>query len=219
MKSSLTVTHRGVCGRAVSCWDISSAVANGDVTFDRKKLTEGTVAAINCDSGYTLKGASSLRCVGGMWDDTLPTCTQNSDRYEPLSLVSCWDISSAVANGDVTFDRKKLTEGTVATINCDSGYTLKGASSLRCVGGNWDKTLPSCTQNRVTCWDISSAVANGDVTFDRKKLREGTVATINCDSGYTLKGASSLRCVGGNWDTTLPTCTQDSDEPLAFITW
>jgi len=70
----------------------------------------------------------------------------------------------------------------------------------------------------VTCWDISTAVANGDVTFDRTKLTEGTVATPTCDSGYTISDAATIACVGGVWDKVLPTCTKDGgDAGLCFI--
>jgi hypothetical protein len=64
----------------------------------------------------------------------------------------------------------------------------------------------------VTCWDISDAVENGDVTFDRVKLTEGTVATAKCDSGYTLSGSSTLTCSAGMWNTDLPKCSKESGE-------
>lgn len=63
----------------MTCWDISDAVEGGDVTFDREQLTEGTVATAKCDSGFTMTGASSLTCVGGMWNKDLPKCTKGGD--------------------------------------------------------------------------------------------------------------------------------------------
>jgi hypothetical protein len=37
----------------------------------------------------------------------------------------------------------------------------------------------------------------------------GTVV-ISCFTGYSLRGSSTLRCVGGTWDTPIPTCSKQS---------
>ena len=62
-----------------------------------------------------------------------------------LFLVNCWDISSAVENGVVTFNNADRTYGTIATATCNSGYTISGASTLTCNTGVWDQELPTCT--------------------------------------------------------------------------
>ena len=59
---------------AVTCWDVGTAVEFGEVTFDRETLTEGTVATVTCDEGYTLVGNETFTCVGGWWNEDLPTC-------------------------------------------------------------------------------------------------------------------------------------------------
>merc|ERR1712224_136108 len=99
MKSSLTYQARGVCGRARTCYDISSKVKDGSVTFSNNNpddLVEGTTADISCNSNCELSGAAQLVCQGGHWygpggkeaeeppedplisidpDKALPTCT------------------------------------------------------------------------------------------------------------------------------------------------
>ena len=59
----------------MNCWDISSAVENGVVTFNNADRTYGTIATATCNSGYTISGATTLTCNTGVWDQDLPTCT------------------------------------------------------------------------------------------------------------------------------------------------
>ena len=60
-------------------------MANGDITFDREKLTEGTTATPKCDDGFNLNGASSLTCAAGKWNTDIPTCVEgNKPRYKNL---------------------------------------------------------------------------------------------------------------------------------------
>jgi len=37
-------------------------------------LIDGNSAVITCDTGYKLKGAHFVRCTGGEWIPSLPTC-------------------------------------------------------------------------------------------------------------------------------------------------
>ncbi|KAL5262101.1 hypothetical protein ACHWQZ_G007711 [Mnemiopsis leidyi] len=73
-KNSLTYPARGLCSRAINCWNIIKAVTDGTVTFSKAGLTEGTVATVKCENGL-LVGANKLKCVGGQWDKSLPTCS------------------------------------------------------------------------------------------------------------------------------------------------
>jgi hypothetical protein len=79
LKSSLTFKARGLCSRARTCWDISSAVQRGKMTLstdDMDNLIEGTTAKVTCDKKCKLKGAAKLTCIGGLWNgnDIMPTC-------------------------------------------------------------------------------------------------------------------------------------------------
>ena len=58
--------------------------------------------------------------------------------------MNCWNIENAIKNATVTFSKADLTEGTVATVKCENGL-LVGANKLKCVGGQWDKSLPTCS--------------------------------------------------------------------------
>lgn len=70
MKNSLTYLARGVCSRARTCYDISSRVKDGEVTFSNNNpddIVEGTTATISCNENCELSGTSQLVCQGGHW--------------------------------------------------------------------------------------------------------------------------------------------------------
>ncbi|KAL5254163.1 hypothetical protein ACHWQZ_G013812 [Mnemiopsis leidyi] len=72
MKSSLTFEARGLCSRARTCWDISSKINRGTVTYsteDVDNLVQGTVAKVSCEERCSVrpKKAKKLTCVGGQW--------------------------------------------------------------------------------------------------------------------------------------------------------
>ena len=62
-----------------------------------------------------------------------------------LFSEQCWNFETAVQNGTVTFSQADLREGTKATVACSKGCQLKGAGTLTCTGGVWDKEIPTCT--------------------------------------------------------------------------
>ncbi|KAL5262342.1 hypothetical protein ACHWQZ_G007910 [Mnemiopsis leidyi] len=207
MKGSLTATHRGVCGRAVTCWDISTAVANGDVTFDRERLTEGTVATPKCDSGYTLTGESSLRCVGGIWDKTLPTCTQNSGPQCQAPTITGGTVTPTTA----------ISTGASYSVSCNSGFTLKGQSTVSCTESNGKatlSTLPTCEKDTVELKCEAPTITGGTVT-PTTAISTGASYAVSCNSGFTLKGQSTVSCTENNGKatlSTLPTCEKDTVE-------
>ena len=68
----------------------------------------------------------------------------------------------------------------------------------------------------MTCFDISSSVEYGDVTYSNSSRYLGTTATVTCDTGSSMSvpsgAAATLTCVAGFWDADLPTCSQGKRE-------
>ena len=57
--------------------------------------------------------------------------------------VNCWNIENVIKNATVSFSKADLSEGTIATVECEQGR-LVGASQLECVAGVWSESLPFC---------------------------------------------------------------------------
>ena len=79
-KNSDTLMARGLCSRAINCWNIDTAVTNGTVSFSDESLKEGTVATVTCADSFSLVGTNLLACVAGQWDADLPLCVKKEQK-------------------------------------------------------------------------------------------------------------------------------------------
>lgn len=76
LKNNSGFKARGLCSRAVTCWDISSAINNGTVSYNdgalydnvhSGDLVSGTKAEVTCEAGTHLVGDGHLVCHDGIW--------------------------------------------------------------------------------------------------------------------------------------------------------
>lgn len=72
-----------------------------------------------------------------------------------LLLSDCGDIM--VSNGTV-YTPEGTTLGSLAFVNCNSGYVLVGDSFLTCLDGPVWSAVPECV--RGTCYILSSVYSN-----------------------------------------------------------
>jgi len=135
-KNSLTYTARGMCSRAVNCWDIGTAVVNGQITFDDEELSEGTVATVTCSSGHFVEGASSLTCAGGVWSEDLPTCVpeQITVTAQETEVLCALKSKQCYLYCDITITSGEEVDTSLAKlckVNDDGGLTSCWALSLK----------------------------------------------------------------------------------------
>ena len=128
--------------------------------------------------------------MNGQWNTTSFSCT----------IVSCGDPGVPVngyTNGSV------FTYQSIVQYYCNEGYQLSGGSSAQCTAtGDWNVTLPNCTQN---CTD-PGIPANG-VRIGNDFSYNSSVS-FSCYPGYQLSGSGVITCdTEGNWNSTnLPSC-------------
>ena len=87
---------------------------------------------------------------------------------------------------------------------CNDGYERVGPSYVYCeVDGSWTDEPPRCS--RESCEKLVQP-DHGSVTYTH--LKEGGVATFQCDACYRLQGYQELRCDEGEWLPQIPpTCS------------
>ena len=88
---------------------------------------------------------------------------------------------------------------------CQNGYTLRGLRVQTCLGnGSWSGERPSCAE--VTC-DADAVLEHGAASRAGSELRVGDIINFSCDEGFTLDGASSLKCLeDGSMSDSPPIC-------------
>ena len=96
-------------------------------------VINNSVATYTCNAGFTLIGATTQHCSGGVWSDTPPTC----------GSVHCGEIQ-AINNGKFLYSNGTAVNS-VATFSCNHGYALVGAATSTCQkSGMWSGSIPAC---------------------------------------------------------------------------
>ena len=152
-------------------------------------FTFGSSVEFQCNTGYELTGNTSTFChANGEWNTSLPYCT----------LIDCGDPGSP-DNGEAI--GTSYTYNSIVMYSCDDGYVLNGSSSLICLTGEWNASLPNCTL--IDCGYPGSP--NNGQAIGTNYTYNSTVM-YSCDDGYILNGSSSLICLTGQWNDTHPSC-------------
>ncbi|XP_069128762.1 sushi, von Willebrand factor type A, EGF and pentraxin domain-containing protein 1-like [Argopecten irradians] len=171
--------------------------------FTNNAFYFGDEVVYQCNVGYEIEGSTSLECqADGSWSPSPPTC----------SPVECPALRN-IRNGLVTTLGRTFTSK--SEYSCDPGYELEGESVRICQPeGFWSGSAPSCQPGSCS---TPLPIPNGNVDF--KELRLGSVATYECDPGYTLEGSDVRRCMPTlTWFGTAPTCNAvRCDEPPTIV--
>ncbi|NP_001335526.1 Sushi domain-containing protein [Caenorhabditis elegans] len=199
---------------------INPIIMNGQITYSQGNTYDitrpsGTAATLTCNSGYTISGSSQSTCTNGAFSPTLGTCNFGSSTGGAGTTCP----NPTVVNGQVTYNQGNTFDATrpaltIATLTCNSGYTISGTSTSTCINGVFTPTLGTCTfgtsgSTGTAC--INPIIMNGQITYSQGNTYDitrpsGTVATLTCNSGYTISGSSQSTCTNGAFSPTLGTC-------------
>ncbi|KAK2897247.1 hypothetical protein Q8A73_013627 [Channa argus] len=185
--SRVTLTcERKNCGQAAD-------VTNGQVYYPQGTRF-GDRAVIRCQTGYTLVGNREIRCGDKGWMGSLPVC----------EVVKCFP-PPVVVNGTFSPNNDEYEYGDVVLYSCNKDNTLIGSRSITCSeDGTFKPEPPTCKM--IEC--KHPQIVNGQwQTGSRPPHRPSSTVTLNCNSGYIMKGAATQTCeISGEWSPGLPTC-------------
>ncbi|XP_051805151.1 membrane cofactor protein-like isoform X12 [Acanthochromis polyacanthus] len=181
--------ERKNCGSA-------GVVDNGEIDYPNGALFSDK-AVITCNEGYILVGKREITCGDQGWMDRLPVC----------EVLKC-DPPADIADGKFSPNKESYEYREVVQYSCRNDYTLHGSKSLSCSeNGTFTPAPPTCT--KVECKDPK--IENGMWKEGaRPPYRHGSAVTLQCNSGYIMKGAPYLTCdINSLWSPGLPQCTLD----------
>ncbi|XP_064407220.1 P-selectin-like [Halichondria panicea] len=190
---------------------------NGSIDFgvaspdENSTYAFNTVATYNCDTGFSLVGDQTRTCTGdgnstGAFDRSSPAC-------EPITCPALLfpNNGSIDFGGTLPDENSTYAFNAVATYNCDTGFSLVGDQTRTCTGdsnstaGVFDRVSPTCEP--ITCPTLFFP-NNGSIDFGGASPNENstyafnTVATYNCDTGFSLIGDQTRMCTGDGSRTT-----------------
>ncbi|KAK3796935.1 hypothetical protein RRG08_032239 [Elysia crispata] len=210
-------------GEDIQCYPLSceplNSIKYGVVTGS--SFTYLSVINFTCNSGFKLVGNSSSKCTdNGTWSSHPPLC--NPLECPPLTATNGFykmypgDISDLVEERNITAH----IYGDVLSLICNEGYEPKGQTRSTCLlDGAWSHNDTVC--NPVNCQvptNIDNALISSSIN-----VTYGESISISCIEGFTLLGASELRCGSDTrWEEPLPRCLllacgPPTSVPNAFI--
>ncbi|XP_078348042.1 sushi, von Willebrand factor type A, EGF and pentraxin domain-containing protein 1-like isoform X3 [Oculina patagonica] len=154
----------------------------------------GQTVSFTCNNGYTLIGTNSMQCRKGIWSSSLPQCK------------TVCKIPAKMNDGVVLTD--KFDNKAIISFTCNHGYKLIGSRVLRCVGGQWNDSIPSCRKD--VCPSPPRLVHG---SHDGNDFSNGRNVTYSCDPQYVLEGTAVVTCVDGQWLGQIPVCRAPCQPP------
>ena len=155
-----------------------------------QSLAAGGTVAYSCTHGYRLAGSHLLTCLADKtWSHPLPSCHR----------IYCKQPKTP-SNGKVVAPSWEYQAH--AQYSCFSGHSLVGPHSRSCLHtGQWSGPEPSCRAN------LCPKVTVKQGTASTEGLNPGDAATMACNPGFRLQGASRLVCqMSLEWAPAPPSC-------------
>ncbi|KAL3870242.1 hypothetical protein ACJMK2_038319 [Sinanodonta woodiana] len=151
------------------------------------------------------------------------TCIENG-KWEPELRFSCkqivcdsFDVEN-LENGKIIYSSHyDYTVGTVASFQCDPGYTRHGPETKTCqIDGTWSGECVTCqknTHNQIICDKGDHyGFENGRVRYSSSVTTVGTEASFICNSGYYRIGPKIRTCQkDGTWSQGCVKCQKHQD--------
>ncbi|XP_008291581.1 complement receptor type 2-like isoform X2 [Stegastes partitus] len=175
-----------------SCGPLEDVV-NGIIDYPNDAVF-GEKAVITCKPGFILVGSSEITCGDQGWMDRIPVC----------EVVQC-DPPADIIDGKFSPSKESYAYREVVQYTCKSDYTINGSKSLSCSeDGTFKPAAPTCT--RVQCKDPE--IENGGYKEGaRPPYKHSSSVTLQCNSGYVMKGTPFLTCdINSQWSPALPEC-------------
>jgi len=174
------------------CWAPCSdpgVPSNGSRTGNN--FLHGNSVNFECHRGFELEGDKTMTCTDGGWNGFKPQC----------KAVSCGDPGTPL-HGRQAKTSNGYSYGGFIRFKCDQYYTLEGKSKLTCQANKkWNGKIPKCLE---PCPKPNQPLHGKTIGDD---FTHGAVVKFECVKGYFLKGPPAMRCNNGQWNTTLPMCT------------
>ncbi|XP_062451149.1 C4b-binding protein-like [Rhea pennata] len=169
-----------------------------EIHRSRDDYKAGTRVRMICDSGYVLRGDSSIECqTDGSWVPQLPFCEEvcgpppriKNGRHSGLGM-------------------EYFSYGSKVMYSCIKGLSLIGETSIYCTSNDginlvWSGPAPECKVVRCP----KPVISNGRMTTRTATFLYSMAVQFSCNEGYVLHGSNKSWCQSDSaWHPPLPTC-------------
>ncbi|KAM7373267.1 hypothetical protein PAMP_008132 [Pampus punctatissimus] len=187
----------------------------------------GDTLSFSCNMGYRLEGAPELICLGGgrrMWSAPLPRCVaecgssviNNEGILLSPNYPMNYDNNHECIYSIQIYDGK---DNTAHVLGAFTGSSMLGLTLISTSNHLWLEFYSDAESTGegfklvYSSFELSHCEDPGVPQFGFKVNDQGHFSgssiTYRCEPGYTLHGASTLKCMTGErraWDNPLPSC-------------
>lgn len=178
-----------------------------DCSQDQEEFSVGSTCRFSCNKEFELVGSKTVECMAsGRWSAPPPTCKGVTSLPNPE--VRCPALTTP--GQGTMFCRHHLGSfgpNTTCHFGCKTGFTLRGANSLRCrTSGQWTAVTPAC--RAIKCSELHMDTPGSmNCSNPWGNFSYGSACTFHCPEGQLLNGSARATCQeNGRWSATMPTC-------------
>lgn len=194
---------------------------NLDCSHVHGEFGVGSICHFSCNEDFELLGSENVECtVSGRWSAPPPTCKGITSL--PAPAVRCPALTTP-GQGTMSCQHHLGSFGpnTTCYFGCKTGFTLRGANSLRCrASGQWTAVTPMCRAVKCSELHMDTAVAM-NCSNPWGNFSYGSTCTFQCPEGQSLNGSVRATCrEDGHWSDAMPTCqagTLTIQEALTYL--
>ncbi|XP_049318661.1 membrane cofactor protein isoform X4 [Astyanax mexicanus] len=177
-----TCTVKGWDDRDATCEEVNceppppTVPENGKPTEPLEDVYKyQTVITYSCNEGYVLSGHDSISCLETGQFETPPKCIK----------LSC-GVLEVDPNAMTTGARPPYSLGSLVTFVCKTGFTMEGASELKCVESGWSSSPPRCIELQTTTTTTTTREPAPKITMPTTKDNSQNKATPSPNSGVKI---------------------------------
>uniref|UniRef100_A0ABK0L6N3 p-selectin n=1 Tax=Rattus norvegicus TaxID=10116 RepID=A0ABK0L6N3_RAT len=207
---------------AIKCPEIFAPEQGSlDCSHVHGEFSVGSTCHFSCNEEFELLGSRNVECtVSGRWSAPPPTCKGVTSL--PVPSVRCPALTTP---GQGTMSCRHHLESfgpnTTCYFGCKTGFTLRGANSLRCgASGQWTAVTPVCRAVKCSELHMDTAVAM-NCSNPWGNFSYGSTCAFHCPEGQSLNGSARTTCrEDGHWSDAMPTCqagTLTIQEALTYL--
>ncbi|CAJ0927765.1 unnamed protein product, partial [Mesorhabditis belari] len=183
---------------------------NGNLSYPSSSssppFSSGSTINLQCSSSTRVLGSSTTTCQAESPQRRAPVSSCLSMASPPSSKIKYYTNSTGF-----------YSNGTVAELECELGWTPAGDRLATCLNGHWvPERMGVCIPRNVEkiveklCSFPVPPVLNGEIGYSQKEafggFISGTRASLKCSHGFEAKGEPSTLCINGDWTPKLGDC-------------
>ncbi|XP_063693560.1 complement receptor type 2-like [Bolinopsis microptera] len=191
--------------------------------LEERSVLEGTILLVSCEEGYEISNNNNnntnITCLAtGKMSAEIPSCTEV---IEP-ELETC--VVPLIRHGGVNqhSPRDEIEPGTVLTVYCSEGYSLRDPSSntLECITKQYyqPSRLPRCEKREVRCQVPQLFNGYYHPFQPGEEILKDDILYAVCNPDYILEGPDFLMCTDERFGGEVNRCEKEKiDCAIPFI--